>query len=344
MTTLAVWIRKHQITAFLAVTFSFLLIIPLLGFFVWPLFFPMNRIVALYVTRLAIYGPVLAGIIVTRIASGGHREGFGSKRLAAFFISWILICLASVIYHQSLEPLADRLPVTLLIVMPIAFLPAFVISGAFSNMVGIRAYLSSLIHPKGSAAWYLIALLTFPAIHVLGTAIAQVMNSEPIIASWSLSPDLALAAVLTFVRVFLYTGGINEECGWRGFLLTRLQARYCPLIAGLLIWAVHMVWELPGDLLSSGGSWPWLSRLVLMPSWSLLFLWVYNRTNGSILAPVLFHTSMNAMNPLMGIFPVSTPVIILLVLIAVISVVWDKMWLKLPQHHPAVYRGLNTDV
>ena len=74
--------------------------VPLLGFFVWPLLFPMNRIVALYVTRLAIYGPALSGIIVTRIATGGHREGTGSKRVAAFIVSWIVVCLASVVYHH----------------------------------------------------------------------------------------------------------------------------------------------------------------------------------------------------------------------------------------------------
>jgi hypothetical protein len=46
---------------------------------------------------------------------------------------------------------------------------------------------------------------------------------------------------------------------------------------------------------------------------------------------------MNAMNPLVGIFPITTAGNILLVGFAVIVVISDRMWRKLPENHPAVY-------
>jgi membrane protease YdiL (CAAX protease family) len=340
--TAKTWVTRHQIAAFLILVFLFLLAVPVLGFVVWPRLFPMSRIVALYVTRLAIYGPALAGLTVVRIASDGRRDAGRGRRGIAFLVSWAVAAVASVVYHQRVEPLSESLLGTLIRVAPIAVLPAVVISGAFSSVAAVRTYLSSLVRPRGNWAWYLIAVLTFPAIHVLGTVIAGLLHMRPAGASWSVPPGLALVAALTFVRVFFYTGGINEECGWRGFMLPRLQAKFPPLVAGLVIWPVHMVWELPGDLLTSGAAWPVLGRLVLMPCWSILFLWVYNRTGGSIMAAVLFHASMNAMNPLMGVFPVSVPVIALLAGAAIASVLWDRMWVRLPEDHRAVYREPST--
>jgi len=71
---------------------------------------------------------------------------------------------------------------------------------------------------------------------------------------------------------------------------------------------------------------------------TVLFTWTYNRTHGSILAVVLFHASMNSMNPLMGLFPVTTASNVLLIVFAVTVVFTDRMWRKLPEGHPAAYR------
>lgn len=55
------------------------------------------------------------------------------------------------------------------------------------------------------------------------------------------------------------------------------------------------------------------------------------------MAPIIFHSSMNAMNPLMGVFPITTAGNILLIGFAIAAVVSDRMWRKLPGDHPAVH-------
>jgi membrane protease YdiL (CAAX protease family) len=65
---------------------------------------------------------------------------------------------------------------------------------------------------------------------------------------------------------------------------------------------------------------------------------IYNRTKGSILAVAIFHASVNSMNPLMGIFPITTAGNVLPVSVALIVIISDRMWRKLPKDHPAGHR------
>ena len=64
--------------------------------------------------------------------------------------------------------------------------------------------------------------------------------------------------------------------------------------------------------------------------------WLYNRTNGSILAPALFHPAMNTFGDNLPPTPIATW---LFVALAVFAIVYDRMWKKLPPDHPAVYHA-----
>jgi hypothetical protein len=72
-----------------------------------------------------------------------------------------------------------------------------------------------------------------------------------------------------------------------------------------------------------------------MFAFSVLFAWVYNRTKGSILAPAIFHPSMNAFG---NNLPFTTASVVLYVALAVFAILYDRMWKKLPTDHPAVYQ------
>jgi membrane protease YdiL (CAAX protease family) len=99
-----------------------------------------------------------------------------------------------------------------------------------------------------------------------------------------------------------------------------------------------VIWHIPNDIVQYRYSGYLLVRIALYPFIAILFGWIYNRTKGSILAPAIFHASMNSMNPLMGTFPMTTAGNILLVGLAVVVIVYDRMWKKLPADHPAVYQ------
>jgi hypothetical protein len=329
------WIRRHQIISFFALVYviSFGIGIPLVYLFQGD--HTVQQTLQFFVVRLLLYGPALAAMIVARAADRGERTAGRSTRWLAFGISWGLAACVSILYLMRTSG-GEAGPSSFMLISCLgALFPAFIISGAFSRITSIRSYISTLVRPRGSIVWYLVALLTFPIIHLLGNVLTRAIGMDSPEPAEGMSFGLFTLVLITFIHVFFYTGGINEESGWRGFAIPRLQAHVCPLLACLVVWGFHMLWELPFDTVFSGSPWPWMSRLVWMPSWSILFVWVYNRTRGSILAPALFHASMNTMNPLMRVLPATDAGTFILVGIAAFAVVYDRMWKRLPLHTPA---------
>jgi membrane protease YdiL (CAAX protease family) len=112
--------------------------------------------------------------------------------------------------------------------------------------------------------------------------------------SWTLWGLWYLAFPLGLL-ILIVGGPLGEEVGWRGCLLPRLQARFGPLLASGGVAVVWLLWHLPLFWLEGaaqqGGSILLFGLSVL--AFSLLFTWVYNRTDGSLLMAILLHTGIN---------------------------------------------------
>jgi uncharacterized protein len=78
-----------------------------------------------------------------------------------------------------------------------------------------------------------------------------------------------------------------EELGWRGYALPQLQARYSPLTANLMVGVVvaiwHLRWIMNGDL-------PMIYLPAIIAA-TILFGWIVNSTQGSVLLALLFHAA-----------------------------------------------------
>ena len=331
------WIKLHQIVAFFLITFGFVYLIAVPGIFLTIEDTPIKMIVQFILVQILLFSPALAGLAVTYIISDKQKKPLTTQQLILFSITLVAGCFVSWLYRIVTHQNSMQLSLLILTTILSAIFPAFIISRAFSSVAGVRAYLGSIINPRGKIVWYLVAIFSFPLIHIFGNLITGIINRDALHSISGFNINLLSVACITFLSVFFFTGGVNEESGWRGFAIPRLQNKYNPLIACLVVWFFHMLWELPGDVIFSDFSWPAMSRLVWMPSWSVLFVWVYNRTNGSILAPILFHASMNAMNPLMGVLPPTNIGTGLLIAFALFAIIYDRMWNKLPATHPAVY-------
>lgn len=335
-------VRKHPLEAFFVLgialcfgtLFPAVLIIPQEGM--------AAQILSFYLSRIATYSPVLAGMFVVRVTQTGETRIPFARRSLPFVPAWLV---AVIIQTASLKLTASSdvpLIALSLLSLPAALLPALIISSACTGTGGVKQMLSTLVRPTGGAVYYLVALLTFPSIHFLGAVVTNVADGNAWLPPLTQVADLGYPLVVTFFSVLLYSGGINEESGWRGFAQSRLQVKHSPLITSLILWVLAVIWHIPNDIVQYRRGGYLLVRIALYPCIILLFGWVYNRAKGSILAPAVFHASMNSMNPLMGVLPITTVGNILLVGFALIAVVSDRMWRRLPGDHPAVHQDAYT--
>ena len=168
---------------------------------------------------------------------------------------------------------------------------AFIVLGlVLREKGGIRRLTSGWKKWRVGGKWYLAALS--PAlISFLGFALYRM-------AGGAYSPPDMLADGLIFqIFVFsLITGALGEELGWRGFLLPRLQTRFGPFVATILVGIVWALWHLPLWFIP-GSVWQesipyWAFALVTISS-SFLYTWVVNSTDGSMLMASLIHFTMN---------------------------------------------------
>jgi membrane protease YdiL (CAAX protease family) len=109
------------------------------------------------------------------------------------------------------------------------------------------------------------------------------------------------------VLVLALLGNLWEETSWSGFVTARLQARYGPLKASLIVAPLFGLYHLPlffiiGGLSDSPDRLP-IAQLPLYATFlfivfsgpmRILLTWIYNSTGRSIPVVALFHASINA--------------------------------------------------
>ena len=330
MQNLKNWIKHHQVATFFILVYGIAWSGMILVYFV----FPGNELVEVLCMPFVLFSPALTAMLISGIAEPRPKHKSSKPRWIAFVLSW-LISAPIIILHAKNNLGVESVPAYIAFGI-MAFFPAWVLSSVYARTPGIRKLFSTLLKPRGPAIWYLVIFLIFPGFILLAFYITPLLGGE----SQFFLADLGIkgAAVflfLEFSKGFVLTGGINEESGWRGFAIPRLQARYPVIVAGLIVGYLWAFWHLPYDI-GEGVPTAWIlqNRLFWTPLFGIIMTWLYNRTNGSLLAPALFHPAMNTFGNNFLITPVGN---ILFIGLAIYAIVSDRMWKKLPTDHQAVF-------
>ncbi|MDB6031100.1 MAG: Abortive infection protein [Verrucomicrobiales bacterium] len=170
-------------------------------------------------------------------------------------------------------------------------LAALLVSFAIGGRTAAEALLKQGLIWKLKSRWYFAALALPPFLMMGGWYMAaSIGQTHP---EWEM-PSLSLLP-LTFLIMVLRGGPLNEEFGWRGFLLPKLLERFSPFEASLIVAPIWTVWHLPLWFLPGVPHkyWPFgLFALLIVPI-TFLFTWLYCRSKGSVLIAILFHASFN---------------------------------------------------
>ncbi|MEZ5957465.1 MAG: CPBP family intramembrane glutamic endopeptidase [Hyphomonadaceae bacterium] len=134
--------------------------------------------------------------------------------------------------------------------------------------------------------WLWPALLTNPILFGLAFVISRWSGAD--IPDPVVSPISALALFALFLPAAML-----EEVGWSGFALDRLQARFSPVRAALLLGVFWALWHVP-TLMQAGRALDWIAWWFLWTvSARLIMVRLYNWAGGSVMAVALYHALSN---------------------------------------------------
>jgi membrane protease YdiL (CAAX protease family) len=335
---LVIWTRRHQVEAFLIVTFA---ITWGLGFS-WIAIIRRQQFLWLPLAFVATCGPGIAGILVSAVTDTEPDRGPRRTFWIALVVAWLgalVVALANSRFLQHSPATWTSVGLFGVAVLPVAF----VVASAWSRNPSVRDYLASLIRFRGVWGWLLVGVALFPALQLISVLVNRFAYGQPMSPDRfpSMSAALIGLIVVKFLYQFFFFNGTGEETGWRGFLMPRLQTRMSPLGAALVIGLFWAPWHLFLWWAVGSPVWTvqfWAGQFALHLLSSVFIVWVCDRAYGSILVAGVTHAAANtvmAFIPLQGM----RGLYVTYVVAALILTLAGRMWKRLPPSHPAVRGG-----
>lgn len=236
----------------------------------------------------------------------GMREFFRRHTLPAFFVIAFLLSWYPWIIALSRGQTSGPNPLG-------PFVAGILMTAIVSGRSGLREFFSRIVRWRVAKKNYAIVFLTPILICLIAVGITLCFASPA-----PLSIEKLREVPERFLFIFLFIG-LGEEPGWRGFALPQLQKKHSPLIASLILAPVWAIWHLP--LMGNEFPWPIVPAFLLsLFGATFMLTWLFNRTNASVLLPMLFHATVNSVGAGL-IFPLFTGAA-LLALWYIYGVIW----------------------
>lgn len=189
------------------------------------------------------------------------------------------------------------------------------------GVAGVSHIFQKSIQVKMSWKTYAIPFVLIPFLFLV--AYWWTDRSGALIASepWWIAPY--------FLYMLFLGGTLQEEYGWRGYLLDALQSRLSPLWASLVVGGIWAIWHTPLFLMAGTGqaNLPFWAYGLSVMAYSILISWVYNRSSRNLWSAFLMHTMFNVMFVMVGFdaeqgYPIGLIHLMITLWTAAILVLW----------------------
>lgn len=314
------WLVRYEIPLFFILTFIYS----------WGIYFCLSRIHMsnpavlnrwLYV---AAFGPSLAAMLMAHFTDPKREKSKRIQQVVLFIVAYIAAFGIEWLDHKWWY---HRVTTALIIAdIVLVFLVAFVISAVLSSRRGIRHLVQGLTRWRIGLGWYILALGVWPALVMVSNAFASLLGlGIPLTPYHPTRIPIIPLMIESFFWYLLFNGPLNEEPGWRAFGITRLQHRFNPLTASIIVGIMWGLWHVPVHMM---GLFPMglqgaIIRIFSIPL-AILFTWLFNHTRQSLLPVLILHASINTTSLFLARNYITSSA--LLTLVAVVLVFIDKMW------------------
>ncbi len=170
----------------------------------------------------------------------------------------------------------------------------------YGGFVELKKTFVSTINVKNiKPMWFLTILLLIPAVQFMASQLNLISGGKK---SYSLLLEyithLPWLLVVTYIwNILPLANPMREEYGWRGYATHELEKNSNSFINSLLVGIVWGIWHLPlyffpsvGDIYTFIPFPIFVGETVLL---SIIMTWIYNNTNQSMLAMIMFHATLN---------------------------------------------------
>ena len=239
---------------------------------------------------------------LNKMADPTLRAAIERHQLAVFLVGTVVLGSLATALLATIPTDPLILP---LVAVPLSFIPAALavlllrLGRDADERVALRHRLTAW---RVGLRWYIVAVVLVPAAYLAGVALGTF---------WGGRFPLHLERFALF-PLFLITN-LGEEIGWRGYALPRLQRRFTPLTASVILGAVWAAFHWVALGQNPDRPWGYIAvGTVSLVAMSVVMTWLFNRTGGSVVLMVLLHATYDVVS--IGVVPLVETTVPLLVL------------------------------
>ena len=179
---------------------------------------------------------------------------------------------------------------------------ALIVSAIVAGRSGVSEVFGRFLIWRVGIQWYLVGLFLLAGIILGGIGLHVLFGGAVPVIPVTGKPLWEIA--LTFI-IFILIGSLfnTEEIVWRGVAIPRLQVRFGALVTVLLIAIPEVALHLPSFWITENPFYQtvgvyWFSAFSL--AMIVTYIFVFNKTKGSLIIVTLMHASQNAWSNLLS--------------------------------------------
>jgi membrane protease YdiL (CAAX protease family) len=194
---------------------------------------------------------------------------------------------------------------------------------------GVKTLMKTSFKWRVGAFWILFSSLIVPLFLLLTIGLNWVFTGNIIDLNAYLIDNGITdpASIIIWIWVGAISYGVFEEIGWRGYALPKLQEKYNPLIATMILTIIWAFWHVPLFFyrLSVQYVFGWFFGLFMG---AIVLTFLFNSSGKSAFVAILFHITNNIVW-LFNIAEVQMYVTIMLVILVIIILIIGKTHLSI---------------
>lgn len=177
---------------------------------------------------------------------------------------------------------------------------AILVTAYYDGSKGVLRLLKKFVLWQVHWVWYFIVLIVPVILVVLAGYADQFINHHSFsMQGFSTNKEFPAAGPLSYFLLNLFTFGIGEETGWRGFALPIFQKRFNALTATFTLSVGWALWHVPAfiyrPLYSQMNIAGMAGFFISLMMGAIVLTWLYNSTKGSLIFVAVFHAMIELM-------------------------------------------------